>query len=139
MRTTILAAAALFVVLACAPVDREADGRATADPAVPSHVGDHAGHSHASHDHQADGDDVDGLPADEPADFSIYHAGSVWTDQHGEPRPLDALAGRTQVVGMVYTSCAYACPRMMLDMKRIEGEIAPELRDRVGTHSRRGR
>jgi protein SCO1 len=27
------------------------------------------------------------------------------------------------VVGMVYTSCAYACPRMLMDMKRIEGEL----------------
>jgi protein SCO1 len=63
------------------------------------------------------------LPADEPADFSIYHSETVWTDQHGAERPLDSLAGRVQVVGMVYTSCAYACPRMLMDMKRIEGEL----------------
>lgn len=118
MRTMILAALALVAFAACAPLDREAD-----DAASPTHT---------AHDHAAHAGGLDGLTADEPADFSIYHAGSVWTDQHGERRALDDLAGRIQVVGMVYTSCTYACPRMMLDMKRIEGELPPELRDRVG-------
>jgi protein SCO1 len=87
-----------------------------------SHAADTAAHDHGpAHDHQAA--TADAMPATDPADFSIYHAQSVWTDQLGERRPLDSLAGRVQVVGMVYTSCAYACPRMMLDMKRIEGEL----------------
>ncbi|NIQ52455.1 MAG: SCO family protein, partial [Gammaproteobacteria bacterium] len=42
------------------------------------------------------------------------------------------LAGRVRVVAMVYTSCAYACPRIMLDMKRIEAELGPEYREDVG-------
>jgi protein SCO1 len=78
-----------------------------------------AGHDHVAHDHAA----ADEMPASHPADFSIYHAASLWTDQHGERRPLESLGGRVRVVGMVYTNCAYACPRMVLDMKRIEDEM----------------
>jgi protein SCO1 len=79
----------------------------------------HGSHGHAHDPHEA-------LSADAPADFSIYHATSTWSDQRGERRPLDSLAGRGQVVGMVYTNCAYACPRMILDMKRIEGALGSD-------------
>ena len=72
------------------------------------------------------------LAAGEPSDFSIYHAGSRWTDQNGTTRPLSSLAGRVRVVAMVYTNCAYACPRIMLDMKRIEAELGPEYAGDVG-------
>jgi protein SCO1 len=115
-----------FVALAACGVPESGDagaaggGAATADLATGGHP-DHA-HDHGAHDaHGAAG--AGELGADEPADFSIYHAASVWTDQHGERRPIGSLAGRVQVVGMVYTSCAYACPRMILDMKRIEDEL----------------
>lgn len=127
MTAGLLTLLALFA-LACAPTDRGADTAVAHDHATH----ENATHGHAAHDHAAVGHGADGLPAGEPADFSIYHATSTWTDQLGEARPLESLAGRFQVVGMVYTSCAYACPRMMLDMKRIEGELAPEDRDRVG-------
>jgi protein SCO1 len=83
---------------------------------------DHSHHGSHGHAH----DPPEALPADAPADFSIYHATSTWIDQRGERRPLDSLAGRVQVVGMVYTNCAYACPRMILDMKRIEGALGPD-------------
>jgi protein SCO1 len=86
-----------------------------------AHEADHAHHTGAAMEDAAAGHAA--VPADEPADFSIYHSETVWTDQHGEARPLDSLAGRVQVVGMVYTSCAHACPRMLMDMKRIEGEL----------------
>jgi protein SCO1 len=101
------------VALAGAAASREATG----DP-----------HHHAAHHHDATGDQD--MPVGAPADFSIYHAESVWTDQHSDRRPIGSLAGRVQVVGMVYTSCAYACPRMVLDMKRIEEEFPG--RDDVG-------
>lgn len=81
--------------------------------------------------HDAHGGRPD-LGADEPSDFSIYHAGSFWTDQSGTERQLESLRGKVRVVAMVYTSCAYACPRIIMDMKRIEGEIPPGSRDDVG-------
>lgn len=136
-RRTALAFATLAAVAlsGCGPQGQAADraapdaahdhaSHADASHADASH--DHAGHTHAGHDVHAD------LPADEPAGFSIYHAGSVWTDQHGQERSIGSLEGRVQVVGMVYTNCAFACPRMVVDMKRIEAELGPELVDRVG-------
>lgn len=62
------------------------------------------------------------LAAGEPSDFSVYHLESTWIDQAGTPLRLQSLEGRPVVIAMLYTSCAYACPRIMLDMKRIEGD-----------------
>ncbi|MGK7311249.1 MAG: SCO family protein [Candidatus Longimicrobiales bacterium M2_2A_002] len=86
---------------------------------------EHSSLQHAPADHRE-------LAAGEPSDFSVYHAESDWIDQHGTTRALGSLAGRVQVVAMVYTSCAYACPRIMLDMKRIEAELGAEYEGEVG-------
>jgi protein SCO1 len=120
-------AVAIAVATLAGCIAADADDVATADvvtEAAHDHSRHHAGHDHASMDGQGE------LAAEDPADFSIYLAESVWTDQNGERRPIGSLAGRVQVVGMVYTSCAYACPRMVLDMKRIEAELGA--RDDVG-------
>jgi protein SCO1/2 len=110
---------------------------------------DHGSDGHASEGHGSDGHASEGhaseghgatehgvvhreLAAGEPSDFSVYHTQSVWTDQHGTERTLRSFEGRVQVVAMVYTSCAYACPRIMLDMKRIEAALGPEYADEVG-------
>lgn len=77
-----------------------------------------------------------GAGADEalvtPGEYSIYHLDAVWTDQHGVQRTLGTLGGRVQVVALVYTYCAHACPRILGDMMRIEAGLTPEERERVG-------
>lgn len=78
------------------------------------------------------GDHATGEPLGAPTDFSLYHLDAPWTDQQGQLRQLASLRGRVQVVALVYTNCGYACPRILMDMKRIEGELPVELRDRVG-------
>jgi protein SCO1 len=83
-------------------------------------------HSHAAHAHG------DHLPAGAHSGFSVYHLESTWWDQHGEQRTLASLAGRVQVVAMVYTHCSYTCPRIMMDMKRIEAQIAETHPEGVG-------
>lgn len=95
----------------------------TSDAAPATHAAEHAGHGAA---HGA------GLAPADPTQYSIYQVESTWTDQHGEPRELESLAGRVQVVAMVYTSCAHACPRILIDMKRIEGEVEQSDPGRVG-------
>jgi protein SCO1/2 len=90
--------------------------------AAPAADVDHA--EHAAHDAAL-------APAD-PTEYSLYQVESKWTDQHGEERELESLAGRVQVVAMVYTSCAHACPRLLADMKRIEGEVEQSDPGRVG-------
>lgn len=131
-RITALAAFALALA-ACGTPD--ADAR-TAGHDGALHDGalhDGATHDGATHGELAHGDMAHrDVAAAEPADFSIYHLDSTWRDGTGAERALGSLSGRVQVVAMLYTSCAYACPRIMLDLKRIEGELGSELGDDVG-------
>lgn len=125
-------AAARILLLALLPL-AACDAGAGGDGAAPGSADAPERAAMASHD----GMDHDAtrhteLAAAEPSGFSIYHAESAWTDATGAERRLASLRGRVQVVAMVYTSCAYACPRIMLDMKRIEGELGPGLAEDVG-------
>lgn len=82
------------------------------------------GEQHAGHTAPA------GLPVDEVAsDFSLYDLTHEWTDQHGSRRTLGSLAGRPQVIALVYTNCAVACPRIVADMKRLEAEMGARAKD----------
>jgi protein SCO1 len=63
-------------------------------------------------------------------DYSVYELGSDWTDQQGRGRRLASLAGRVQVVAMVYTTCTHTCPSILAEMKRLEAGLAGN--DRVG-------
>src|SRR5690606_23496486 len=84
----------------------------------------------AEHQHQHDALEpatVGGLPG-----HSVYHLESTWWDQTGETKPLSSLGGRVQLVSMVYTHCAFACPMIVADLKRIESALGPELVEVVG-------
>lgn len=144
-----VAGALVFFALGC-----DASQAAHADSADHASAGPASGHaamdrdtmasgsgSHGASDHDARGHGAPGAPstmehrelaAGEPSDFSVYHTRSLWTDQHGTERRLRSFEGRVQVVAMVYTSCAYACPRIMLDMKRIQAELGSGYAGDVG-------
>jgi protein SCO1 len=114
-------AALLPVALLAAAGCESARGERTDDgaPAVVAAMAEQAGPAseHAHHVHAAP------VEMGEPTDYSIYHLESAWWDQHGEERPLATLGGRVQVVSMVYTHCSYTCPRILGEMKRLEGEL----------------
>jgi len=75
----------------------------------------------------------DALPARaEASDFSVYELESPWHDQDGRARTLASLAGRVQVVAMVYTRCTNTCPLIVDDLKRMERALAPADRARAG-------
>jgi len=59
-------------------------------------------------------------PVREGERWSIYDLGSTWRDQHGMERRLASLAGRAQVLAMVYTHCTSTCPLAIAEMRRIE-------------------
>jgi protein SCO1/2 len=64
-----------------------------------------------------------------PGGSSLYVLDEAWVDQRGDTVRLSDLAGRPRVVAMAYTSCAYACPRIIAEMKLIEaaiGDAAPQ-------------
>jgi len=58
--------------------------------------------------------------------MSVYNLESEWRDQTGATRRLASLGGKVQVVALVYTHCAYACPLLLADLKRIEGAVGAE-------------
>lgn len=132
---TALAPALLLLALAaCGPTEaapeksdssqhgsvHQTAGEAAASRELPSHGAE--SHQGPGHDAMAHRD----LAAAEPSDFSIYHLESTWTDQADRQRQLRSFEGRPVLIAMLYTSCAFACPRIMLDLKRIEGELGDD-------------
>ncbi|HSJ23692.1 MAG TPA: SCO family protein [Longimicrobiales bacterium] len=77
-----------------------------------------AGDTHAHHDMHAP------APVEPLAGMSVYQLDDVWLDRHGAERVLADLRGRPQLIAMVYTNCGSACPRIVADMKRLEGEFS---------------
>jgi protein SCO1 len=73
--------------------------------------------------HTGHGEETGAAAPAAAGDFSIYELESTWSDQDGAELALADLAGRPRVIAMVYTHCAYACPRIVTDMKRIEAEL----------------
>ncbi len=51
---------------------------------------------------------------------TIYELPGVWRTQDDKPLTLAQLKGKLRVVTMGFTSCKFACPRIIGDMKRIE-------------------
>ena len=62
-------------------------------------------------------------PATPLSDRSIYNVESVWTSDYGKDVPLRQLKGRVQVVTMFFSSCVYACPIIVHDLKKIEAGL----------------
>lgn len=65
-------------------------------------------------------------------DRSLYQLESVWTNDAARPFRLAELRGRPQIVVMFFASCAYACPILVHDLKRIEAALPVEARSRTG-------
>ena len=64
-------------------------------------------------------------------DRSLYQLESTWTSDVGREIKLGVLQGRPQVVAMVFTSCEFACPIIVNDMKRIAAALPADLRGKV--------
>jgi len=88
-----------------------------------------AQNGHAAHSH----DTPAGTPrVGTPSDLSVYNLEGEWLDQTGKAMPLVHLTGRVRIVSMVYTNCAFACPMLVADMKRIEASLPKKSRSEVG-------
>lgn len=62
---------------------------------------------------------------------SIYQLDATWIDDRGQPVKLAELRGRPVVLAMFFTSCGYACPRIVSDMTRIQETLPAAVRDRA--------
>lgn len=71
-------------------------------------------------------------PPSAVSDYSVYDLDARWRDQGGADRALSSLAGRPQVVAMVYTSCTNTCPMIVAEMKRLEAALPQAERADVG-------
>ncbi len=62
---------------------------------------------------------------------TIYDLPGQWRNQSGATMKLDKLRGKIRIVTMGFTSCKFACPRIIEDMQRIERELGADA-DKVG-------
>lgn len=86
-------------------------------------------HEHRAHAAHAD---AAGEAMAPPSDASVYNLASQWISHTGDSISLTHLQGRVQLVSLVYTSCEYACPRIVADMKRIEEAVVDTWGHQVG-------
>jgi protein SCO1/2 len=70
-------------------------------------------------------------PATPLADKSLYQLESIWTSDVGKDIKLGVLRGRPQIVAMFFTTCEYACPIIVENMKSIEKAMPENLRGQV--------
>jgi protein SCO1/2 len=66
------------------------------------------------------------------SDRSLYQLESKWTSDMARDVRLGVLHGKPQLVAMVFTSCEYACPIIVNDLKRIESALPENVRTNVG-------
>ncbi len=64
-------------------------------------------------------------------EMSIFQLPSVWNTHRGTQIEFQELKGETLVVVMIYTACKTACPRLVADMRGIEGSVRSKTSDRV--------
>lgn len=64
-------------------------------------------------------------------DESLYQLTGFWVDQHNQKVELRQLQGKWQIVAMIFTSCGYACPRIVDNMQAIENKLPPEIKKQV--------
>lgn len=81
------------------------------------------------HDHHAHHEKMSAL---EPSDSSIFNLSSTWKNQDAQKVNLQSLAGKIQVMALVYTSCEYACPRIVGDMLQIERGLSSSQKKEIG-------
>ena len=62
---------------------------------------------------------------------SLYQFTGEWHDQRGDTLRLSRFAGKIPVVAMVFTRCAYACGRIVADIRHMEKQVPANLKDKV--------
>lgn len=75
---------------------------------------------------------VETSAATAPGATSLYQMPGTWQTAQGGELALDSLQGKVRVFSMIFTHCAYACPRTVDNMKEIASRLPAGVRDRVG-------
>lgn len=84
-------------------------------------------------DHQATAGQTAPAVASGPqrAAATVFDLPSHWRTIHGDSVPLRSLAGRVNVVAMIYTTCQMTCPLIMADLRRVESQLSASEREHV--------
>lgn len=67
------------------------------------------------------------LPSD-----SVYQVGGTWQTDNNESIQLASLAGKPQLIALIYTGCSNSCPVIVESMKRVEKQIPMNMRSKIG-------
>lgn len=67
------------------------------------------------------------LPSD-----SVYQVGGTWQTENNQAIPLKSLAGKQQLIALIFTGCSNSCPIIVESMKRIENQIPARMRNQIG-------
>lgn len=121
----------LLSLASCGSGSDEPGAAADGSSSLASRLEGGAMSSATGHEHHDPGL-ADGAVAAELSGLSLYNLDSEWWGPDGVRRPLASLQGRVQVLSMVYTNCAFACPRILAEMKRIESALGEAGREHVG-------
>lgn len=65
-------------------------------------------------------------------DNSVYHLGGEWRNQDNTAMPLAALAGKQQVISLIYTHCLHTCPTIVAVMQQIERKLPAKVLANTG-------
>jgi protein SCO1/2 len=67
------------------------------------------------------------LPSD-----SVYLVGGTWQTESNESIQLESLAGKPQVIALIYTGCSNSCPVIVESMKLVEKQVPNNMRGKIG-------
>jgi len=67
------------------------------------------------------------LPSD-----SVYQVGGTWQTDNNESIQLESLAGKPQLIALIYTGCSNSCPIIVESMKRVEKQVPVNMRSKIG-------
>lgn len=62
---------------------------------------------------------------------SIYNLDQIWTDQDGDQVLFSTIPGKVKVLTMFFSSCQYACPLLVQDLKNIENQLDPKYKNQI--------
>jgi protein SCO1/2 len=62
---------------------------------------------------------------------TVFDLPSQWRTLQGDSIALRALAGRVNVIAMIYTTCQMTCPLIMGDLHRVESQLTATEREYV--------
>lgn len=62
---------------------------------------------------------------------SVYVDDMLFKNQFGKEVSWNSLAGKVQVMAMIFTHCKYACPRITQDIKEIEKKLPSSAQGKV--------